>query len=109
MQAPLTYCAGKLLAVEVPHDMFIVMENIDHDTARIYFRENINGIMGSLKTPAPTSRVKLVNANNGEVPCRHNEFIITWIQSYTLYVDGKRALDLNPVKQQSVVTHTLHL
>jgi len=109
MQAPLTYTPGKLLAVEVPDDMFIVMENIDNDTARIYVLDNIGGVMGHVKSPFPASRIKLVNGNHAVVPLRNNEYIITWVQSYTLFVDNKKALELCTMKQQSVVTYTLHL
>jgi len=75
--------------------MQIRVERVNNNIASI----SVTDVNGNPQ-PVPPA-MTLVDGTNTTVPPRNNEFLITWIDSYTLKVAGVDTLWLHNQKQQS--------
>ena len=82
--------------LELDHHLMIRIERIDDIVARVYLVDAQN-----VQQPIPAN-VTMARAAGDAVPHFLDNFLISWVDSYTLYVNGKAHMVLNNQKQQAI-------
>ena len=82
--------------LELDDHLIIRMERIDDIVARVYLVDAHN-----VQQPIPAN-VTMARAAGDAVPHFLNNFLISWVDSYTLYVNGQTHMVLNNQKQQAI-------
>ena len=74
----------------------IRIERINNNIAKVYLVD-----AQSVQRPIPAN-VTMADAAGDAVVPYHNEFLITWVDSYMLYVNGQAHMALNNQRQQAI-------
>ena len=91
-----SYRQDDVTYLSIEDDLCIRIERIDDNIARIFL---VNA--ASVQQPVP-AHITLTNSRGAHIPIHMNEFLITWVESYTLSVNGQPYMLLNNQKQQSI-------
>ncbi len=82
--------------LQLDNDLSIRIQRIDDDVARVYIVNAQNE-----QQPVPP-HIRMANSAGAPVLPFLDNFIITWINSYVLSVNGQTHMVLNNQKQQSI-------
>ena len=83
--------------LQLDNDLSIRIQRIDDDVARVYRVVNAQ----NEQQPVPP-HIRMANSAGAPVLPFLDNFIITWINSYVLSVNGQTHMVLNNQKQQSI-------
>ena len=78
------------------NNLTIRMERINDDVCRVYFADS-----QQVQQPVPAN-VVLTNAAGNVVAPFLDNFLVTWVNTYTLTANGQPHLILDNLKQQSI-------
>jgi hypothetical protein len=80
----------------ITDELVIRIERVDENIARV-FLVDAQGV----QAPIP-AHITMTNSAGNPTPSLFNNFFITWVDSYTLAVNGQPHMLLNNQKQQSI-------
>jgi hypothetical protein len=91
-----SYLQDNINVIRLDANTTIRIERVDINVARIYFVDN-----SQVQQPIP-DHITVVTQAGGLVPPFLNNFLITWVDSYSLRAHGQVFLNLSNQKQQSI-------
>jgi len=95
-QGSFSYSQGNVNYLNITDEQVIRIERVDENIARV-FLVDAHGVQG----PIPP-HITMTNSAGNPTPALFNNFFITWVDSYTLAVNGQPHMVLNNQKQQTI-------
>ena len=80
----------------IDDDLSIRIECINNNVARV-FLVNTASVLQPIPQP-----IRMTEAGGDVVIPNHNEFLISWVGTYTLYLNGQPYMILNNQREQSI-------
>ncbi|BDA47680.1 hypothetical protein COCOBI_10-5310 [Coccomyxa sp. Obi] len=96
LKGSFSYTQNNVNFMDLDNGLTIRIECIDEEIARVYLVD-AHGV----QQPIPAN-ITMINAAGHVLPIVNDMFLITWINSYTLSVNGQPRMVLNNQKQQAI-------
>ena len=91
-----SYLHDNVNYVQLDPNLTARIERINNNVARLYLVVN-----NAVQQPVP-AHITVTDGGGQQVPPFMNNFLITWVDSYTVHVNGNVFIRLNNQKQQSI-------